>query len=58
MSYFLWQTQIQTIKYGLNDKETSYIDTSLIYPLWYEFSNVFVAQSDFGEKKFTKNLLT
>ena len=51
MSYFLWQTQIQTIKYGLNDKETSYIDTELIYTLWYEFSNVYVAQSDLGKKK-------
>ena len=58
MSYFLWQTQIQTIKYGLNDKETSYIDTELIYTLWYEFSNDFDAQSDFGKNFVTKNLLT
>ena len=25
------------------------IDTLLIYTLWYEFSNVFVAQSDLGK---------
>ena len=48
---FLWQTQIQIVKYGLNDKgiEKSYIDTLLIQTLWYEFSNVFVAHSDFGK---------
>ena len=40
---FLWQTQIQIVKYGLNDKgiEKSYIDTLLIQTLWYEFSNNF-----------------
>ena len=36
---FLWQTQIQTIRYGFNaakriKKETSYIDTLLIYTFW------------------------
>ena len=52
----MWQTQIQTIKYGLNDKkETSYIDTFLIYTFWYEFSNVFSAQSDFGKKNHKKS---
>ena len=33
------------------------IDTLLSYPLWYEFSNVFVAQRDFGKKNLKKNLL-
>ena len=56
---FLWQTQIQTINYGLlkwyktDKKETSYIDTWLIYTLWYEFSNDIDAQSDFGKKFVT-----
>ena len=36
-------------------KETIYIYTVLIYTLWYEFSNVFAIQRDFGKKKFTKN---
>ena len=48
--------QIQTIKYGLNytktdKKETGYNDTLLIYTLWYEFSNGFDAQCDFGKQK-------
>ena len=34
-------------------KETSFIDISLVYTLWYEFSNDFDGQSDFG-----KNLVT
>ena len=38
------------IRYEKDKKETSYIDTLLIYTLWYEFSNVFVAKSDFGRK--------
>ena len=51
---FLLQTQIQTIAYGLNDtkmmkKETSYIDTLLIYTLWHKSSNDFDAQSDFDK---------
>ena len=48
------QTQIQKIEYGLNDakrlnKETSYIDTLLIYTLRYQFPNDFDAQSDLGK---------
>ena len=54
---FLWQTQIQTIKYGLNDT-TNYIDSLLIYTLSYEFSSDFDAQRDFGKNFVTKNLLT
>ena len=50
---FLWQTQIQTIKYCPNAAK-SYIDTLLIYTFWYEFSNVFVAQSDFDKKNLKK----
>ena len=42
---------------GNGQKETGYIDNLLIYTLWYELSNVFVALSDFGKKEFTKNLL-
>ena len=30
-------------------KEASYIDTLLIYTLWYEFSNDIYAQSDYFE---------
>ena len=37
---FLWQAQIQTIKY----------DTLFIYTFWYEFSNNFDAKSDFFKK--------
>ena len=60
---FLWQAQIQKIKYGLNDtkrinKGTSYIDTLVIYTIWYEFSNDFDAQRNFGKIFVTKNLLT
>ena len=40
--------------YETDKKETSYIDSWLIYTLWYEFSNVFVAHSDFGKKKCHK----
>ena len=36
------------------EKETNYIDTLFIYTLWYEFSNNFVAQNDFGKKKIHK----
>ena len=45
------------IRYEKDKKETSYIaiDTLLIYTLWYEFSNVFVAQSGLGKKKIHKN---
>ena len=53
--------QIQTIKYGLDDTKRikkSYIDTLLIYTLFYEFSNDFNAQSDFGKIFVTKHLLT
>ena len=39
-------------------KGRSYIDTLLIYTLWYESSNDFDAQSDFGKFFVTKNLLT
>ena len=57
---------------SLNDttqdkKERSHIDTLLIYALWYEFSNDFEAQSEFGKKMsqktgpmepfFSKNML-
>ena len=38
------KTQIQTIEYGLNDRDKKgrfCIDTLLIYTLWYEFSNDF-----------------
>ena len=31
------------------------MDTLLLYTLWYEFSNVFVAQSDFGKKNSQKS---
>ena len=59
---FLWQTQIQTIENGLNDakriEEKQVIDILLMYTLWYEFSNNFDAQSDFGNFFVTKNLLT
>ena len=57
---FLWQTQIQTIKFGFNNaynmdiNERSYTDTSLIYTLWYEFSYNFDAKSDFGKDFVTK----
>ena len=37
-----------------NQKEKCYIDTLLISTLWYEFSNDFDVQRDFGKKKFTK----
>ena len=30
------------------------IDALLIYTFWYDFSNVFVAQSDFGKKESQK----
>ena len=48
---FLWQTQIQTIKYGLNDikriKKPTYIDAfSHLHPLIWIFKQ-FDAQSDF-----------
>ena len=43
--------------YENDKKETSCIDTLLIFTLWYELLNVFVTQSDFGKKRFTKNLL-
>ena len=58
---FLYQKQIQKIKYGLNDTKwikTSCFDTLLIYTLWYEFSNDFDAQGDLGKFFVTKNLLT
>ena len=58
---FLYQKQIQKIKYGLNDTKwikKKQVDTLLIYTLWYKFSNNVVAQSDFGKKNFIKNLLT
>ena len=42
----------------MDKKETSYIDTLLIYTLWYEFSSDFDAQSNFGKIFVTKNLLT
>ena len=44
------------IRYEKDKKETSYIDTLLIYTLWYEFSNVFVAKSDFGKKEIHKKI--
>ena len=55
----MWQKQIQTIEYGLDDtirikkKGVTYTDTLLIYTLWCEFSNDSDAQSDFG-KNFVK----
>ena len=39
-------------------KETSCIDTLLIYTLRSEFANDFDAQSDFGKIFVTQNLLT
>ena len=58
---FLWETQIQTVKYGLNDtkriKINKLIDSLLIYTLWYEISNNFDAQRDFGKNFVTKKLL-
>ena len=41
-----------------NGKKPFYIDNLLIYTLWYQFSNGFDAQSDFGKIFVTKNLLT
>ena len=38
-------------------KERTYIDTIIIYTLWYEFQNDFDAQSDFGKNFVTKKLL-
>ena len=35
--------------YETDKKETSYIDSWLIYTLWDEFSNDFDAKSDFGK---------
>jgi len=57
---FLWQTQIQTIKYDLNDTKRIKKKpvTLILYTLRYEFSNDFDAQSDFGNFFVTKNLLT
>ena len=49
--FFLWQTQIQMIEYGLNDtkrikkKQVTYIDTFLIY-------NYTVAPSDMNFQTF------
>ena len=37
-------------------KEVTYIDTLLIYTLWYDFSNDFDAQSDFGKYFSQKKL--
>ena len=59
---FLWQAQIQMIKYCLNytkrsKKEKSYIDALLNYIFWYEFSNNVDAQIDFRKIFVTKNLL-
>ena len=53
-SAFLWKAWIQRIEYGLNDiirKKCSYIDTLLIYTLWYKISNDFDGQSDFSKLK-------
>ena len=36
------------------DKKPSYIDTLLIYTLWYEFSNDFETQSNFRKGFVTK----
>ena len=54
--------QIQTTKYSLYDaisikKERIYIDTFIIYTLWYEFQNNFDAQSDFGKNVTKKAIL-
>ena len=38
-------------------KERIYIDTLIIYTLWYEFQNDFDAQRDFGKNFVTKKLL-
>ena len=51
---FFWQSQIQTTKYGLYDvirikKKRTYIETLIIYTLWYEFKNNFDVQIDFGK---------
>ena len=42
----------------MDEKEAIYIDNLLIYTLWYDFSNAFDAQRDFGKIFVTKNLLT
>ena len=42
----------------MEKKETCYINTLLVYNLWYEFSNDFEAQSKFGKNIVTKNLFT
>ena len=56
VSKFFGQTQIQTIKYGLNDtKRIKNKQVTLIlysFTPWYDFSRDFDAQSNFG-KKFT-----
>ena len=38
----------------MNKKERIYIDTLIIYTLWYDFWNYFDAQSDFGKKKLSQ----
>ena len=58
----LWQTQIQMLEYGLNDtirfrqNERNYIDTLLIYTLWYDFSNDYDAYTNFDHIFVTKKL--
>ena len=56
---FPWQTQIKTIEYGLIDtirvKQCSYIDTLLIYTLWYGFLSDFDSQSNFGKNHVKKS---
>ena len=39
------------------EKKRIYIDTLIIYTLWFEFQNDFAAQSDFGKNFVTKKLL-
>ena len=42
--------------YETDKKETSYIDSWLIYTLWNEFSSDFDVQRDFGKNIVAKNL--
>ena len=48
--------QIKTTEYGFNE-ESSFVDSIVIYTLWYEISNNFDGQSDFGKIFVTKILV-
>ena len=52
---FLWETQNQRIRYGgLNEKNEVKKKKIHLHNFLYEFSDVFVAQRDFGKTKITK----